>query len=202
MKRIIPILIAAVMLFSLVSCSNQDEKTSSSDAAVSSETQINTVFAEYAKQGRIDGALFGLGTKPSEIKEYYHYEDEEYWQDPSEVTDQLTVAGDSRVRMYVGDTRYYYYAKDEADGISFIVYYQTAYNYVVGISSIEDVKSTIGMEPSSEGDAASEELFFFPGEPENIYRVSYKVNDYTVTFFFADGLLCATTIADDTLWSV
>lgn len=198
MKKFLAFLMCCAMLLGLCACSSQPPVNPSS---TTSTLPVNKTFLTVAKTGKIDGAKFGIGDHPDTIEQYHHFYDEEYWGDPANEAEgipplSIDYIGNEKVRMYTNDTKYYYDDKKRDEGLYFVAYFDTAYGYAT-TSTESYVKATAGIEPIYEGAAGKDDMFFFFGEPvEGTTMLAYNIdNKYEVDFFFANGLLTATSIS-------
>lgn len=214
MKRIFCLALSLLLAASLVSC-NQDNRHNSSSADSSRltlSTGATVSVKEYVLKGEIHGCEFKLGTAVQEIKDAYHYGEDEYWgagdgADSSEMKHNidatpLEIYGEDPVRMVTGDAKYYYHPSSEDNGIAYIAYFGDAYGLRVGISEPDDVRTAVGETALVDGFAQGNELFFFFGEPEGVYQLGYDFNDqYRLSFYFENGKLAATTLYSVDLWA-
>ncbi len=218
MKKLISIFLCIFMITALVSCSgNTGGATSSSDnSRLTLSTGATVSVKDYALKGEIFNCEFKVGTSIDEIKTVYHYGDDAYWGNTSENDSSasseiksnidatpLEIYGDDPIRMITGDAKYYYHPVFESKGIAYIAYFGDAYGFRVGISEPEDIKKAVGETAVYDDFAESDDLFFFFGEPEGVYKLEYTFNDeYTLAFFFENGKLAATTLYNVELWKL
>ncbi len=214
MKKLIAVALCIILTVLLTACQGGSGGGSSSDASrLTLNTGATVDVKAYAEKGEIFNCEFKLGTAIDEIKLAYHYGDEEYWGAGSETSTAsddvkhnidatpLEIYGEDPIRLITGDAKYYYHPASEADGVAYVAYFGDAYGFRVGISVTEDIKAALTDEPVADGFAESEDVFFIPGAPEEIYKLEYSINGkYTLSFFFENGKLAATTLYDVALW--
>ncbi len=217
MKRIVAITLSLILMFTFVSCAdgNNDNNISSADSSrLTLSTGATVPIKDYVAKGEIFNCEFKVGTPIQSIKDAYHYGDDVYWgtssnegeSDSSEVKNNidatpLEIYGEDPIRMITGDAKYYYHPAAESKGIAFVAYFGDAYGFRVGISEPEDIRKAIGDIASVDGFANGEDLFFFFGQPEGVYQLEYTFdNAYTLSFYFENGKLAATTLYGVELW--
>lgn len=220
MKRIISAFLCLAMLTALISCADSDSGTASSSnsSRLTLSTGATVSVKDYALKGEIYNCEFKVGTAVETIKEAYHYGDEAYWgnasaaesdaeTDSSDVKNNidatpLEIYGENPIRMVTGDAKYYYHPESESNGIAYIAYFGDAYGFRAGISEPQDIKNAVGETATFDDFAETEDLFFFFGEPEDVYKIEYNFDgEYVLAFFFENGKLAATTLYHVNLWS-
>lgn len=213
MKKLIALVLSTVLVFSLTACSEgtQDNSSSSAPSRLTVSKGASVKVADYVANGEIYGCEFKIGTSVQSIKDAYHYGDESYWgngeteADPSDVkynidATPLEIYGEDPIRLVTGDAKYYYHPANESDGISFIAFFGDAFGLRVGVSEPDDVRAAVSEKVVFDNFAEPESLFFFFGEPSDIYQLEYLMGDYKLAFFFENGKLAATTLNYVPVW--
>lgn len=212
LRRLSAFAISAIIAFTFTACSLFESDEVESSKQTSSQQKIEYISVkDYASKGEIYGCEFALKTSPDDIKAKYHYGEE--IEDTSEESgahdhdseeayagDLIITEGDT-VKMYTGSAKYYYRSWLESDGIAFIACFDDTFSYYINLTSVQDVLDTVDAEPIYNDIADSENLFFFPGEPENVHQLKYQFDDYFISFFFENDCLSATTIYYAPLWT-
>lgn len=213
MKKFLCLISVLTFMFAAISCSSDAADISSN---ATSAIEYNELVPQYAGRGEIYGAQFALAANVDEVVTFYNGPDESSdvssaVQTPSapvrddEIAYDLTIHGldndDKIIKMYSDDTRYFYYNRSKESGIAFLAYFGDAYNYMIGHTSYDSVKSTINSDPAIERTAMDEEQFFTVQPLENTRMLSYKFGDYVLTFFFNNDNLFATTIYNLKVWT-
>ncbi len=70
MKKIICVLSSVLLVFGLASC--KEEKIDATSSVVTSVIEMNKLVPEYAAQGKIDKADFGVGANVDEVVNFYN----------------------------------------------------------------------------------------------------------------------------------
>ncbi len=207
MKKIVSLILCVVIFLSVTACVKEDKSRPTSSKSMPTSSTVAVDIVKQASKGIIDGCEFGIGTNPETIKEAYHYGDEEYWGTNEDASSkhnidavELDIREGDPVRMTTGDTKYYYHVADQDKGISFIAYFYDAYSLRLGISDTQTVKDAVKAKPVFDGFANEEDLFFFFGEPTDVYALTYKFDDMELSFYFMDGKLSATTLKKVSVW--
>ena len=209
MKKILAFVLTLILVISFAACAKDEGVDESSKMPTSSAEIIN--IAEYASKGEIKGCEYALGTSPDVIKSDYHYGDDEFWGMTDTVSSRYNIDAvpldvreyeDGRVRFTTSDAKFYYHSSQADKGISYIAQFHDAYGLKVGIADTDSVKNAITDVPVFDGFAASEDLFFFFDNPENVYSLKYKFVDYELSFYFVDGKLSATCLKNTVLWDI
>ncbi len=218
MNKILCLIVCMLLLTTFVSCeTDNNDVSSNATSKITLNTGSSVSVKDYAVKGEIFNCEFKVGTSIEHIKDAYHYGDENFWGNASEVDSTelsesdikhnidatpLEILGEDPIRMITGDAKYYYHPDKEADGIAYVAYFGDAYGFRVGISEPEDIKKSVGEIAVFDDFAKEEDLFFFFGYPEGVYKLEYTFNDeYTLAFFFENGKLAATTIYKISLWT-
>ena len=184
MKRVLPIILSLVLMFTFVSC-----KTDKNTA------DLQGVDVEYyANLGKIPECEYTLGSSAEDLIENLKQKQNnaENSENPDEEGDgyyQEMKSGDYNMIMTASFS--YFYKKD---GITHIVSYDKSYGYDIGTISIEIKKemSARGFE-TAERDLTDDEKPFILGSSD-CSCLEYRFKDNTVLFVFQDNSLCATVL--------
>lgn len=182
MKRLICILTALLLMLTFCSCA--DRSTSSDGDSIDVEY--------YARLGKIPECEYKIGDSVAVIKEKYGTEQASASDDSQHNHGSFEIVeGEQTVLLDCGSYAYYYYKLKEADGISYIVSFDTAFGFDIG-DTMPDVKSAIGNLNPTQESMTADNAFFMPQISGDILKCS--VGDYTVLFAFENDALCATAL--------
>ena len=206
LRSVLAVAVVLMMTLSLCGCSFGGE-TASSEKPASSQPKYEYIrVSDYASKGEIYGCPYALKTSPDTIKSDFHYGEEFEDGEPEEGYDdenlegELIIDGDGTIRMVTGAAKYYYRSWLEDKGIAFLAFFDDPFSYFVGLTTKDEVLSTISEQPIYNDVADSENLFFYFGSPENIWQIKYQYGDYYLSFFFENDCLSVTTIYYEPLW--
>lgn len=183
MKRILSFLLIAVLMFSLAACQKDDDKV---------EAKVDIEY--FAELGQIPECKYRLGQNGDDIKKELsesvssdsseeHGEEGQYFE---------IQEGKNNVLLDNGIYNFYYKKADSAKKISYIVSYDTAYEFKTG-TIIKEVIDSLGDLEYKKEKISENDLFFLIGAPEgDVIKLEFEKN--TVIFVFIDNALCATAI--------
>ncbi len=192
MKKIISILLVVGLVFTLCACSQGSKK------------KENTVDLEYyANLGQMPEAKYTLGEAPdtvinglNELKEQAEAEHEEdpnhnHGHDEQEFYFEI-VQGEKNVLLDNGSICYYYNKSGEDKGISYIVNYDTAFDFPLGTVILEVKEALADIEFTEE--PLTEENAFFASYVLDGTVLKAEFENATVVFVFQENELFATAI--------
>lgn len=189
MKKILSIILSAVMLLSFAACKNNDNSSKS-----------NTVDLEYyAGLGQLPECNYKLGDSIETLKSELSAANDQAAESGEDYVYSVT-EGEKTVRIDNGSFVYYYAKSKERDGISYIISLDTAYGFESGTSVLEIKEALPELEPAEE-DANSDNVFFIYGL-SNGTVFKYTFENRVVMFVFSDNMLCATAIYDTDNWTL
>ncbi len=189
MKKIVSILLSAVILFSFAACGK--EKAESSTPSVDLEY--------YAKLGSIPDCPYKLGQDIEELKSALETAEKETVEAGGDYVYQVT-EGELSVQINNGSYIYYYEKDKEVAGISYIAALDSAFGFDSG-ESILSVKDALAGIEYTEEDATSDNVFFMLGFSGG-KLLKYTFDNITIIFVFSDSMLTAAAIYDTDNWTI
>lgn len=187
MKRIICVLLSALIAVSLCGCKKEN---------ASSDIEVDIEY--YVKLGRIPECDYLIGTDAEEIKEYYETLQASQQAMGEEITPFDVIEGDTTVMLDCG-TNAYYYRKAAADsGISYIVSYDAAFGLETG-TLITQVKQNVSGLDFSESAVTREKAFFMLSDDGT--ALTAVSGEFTVMLIFVNDALCATALYRTAEWN-
>ncbi|MBQ7045587.1 MAG: hypothetical protein IJN65_03740 [Clostridia bacterium] len=190
MKRIISLILVAVIACSFVGCKGEENKTNHT-----------TDVEYYAKLGKIPEMELALGASEDQVQK--HYEggrpaDDDDGHD--HILELNRMEGNLTVRLDAGNVLYYYEKAKKDNGVSVLISFDTAYDFEVGIAMPQDVKNAISAEGTLT-DATSEQLFFLPFVEGDAKILTYNFDNIRLQFVFINDFLSATVLTDTNNWT-
>ena len=183
MKRLICLFLSFLFIFSFSGC--KKDKNESSDGSIDLEY--------YAKVGQMPETKYALGedieTVNKELKEIYDTVEESVY-NVSEKEDY--------VKIDSGTFQYYYKKAKQSEGISYIVSFDSGFEFALGTVSIE-IKNALKKYEYKEEELNENNSFFVLGSPEGSI-LKYEFKDNTVAFVIVDDALYATAIYKTNDW--
>lgn len=180
MKRFLCLILSLFLVFSFVSCANNDEKTDK-----------NLVDVEYfAKLGQIPECEYKIGDSSEKIKKELEATQSDS-QDEHQHDSLQVVEGEKSVLIDNGNYCYYYLKEKSNKGISYIVSFDNAFGFEIGVSSAK-IKKALSEFEYKEEPVNSENAFFMLSTSGDLLR--YTFSDYTLNFVFDNDSLCATAL--------
>ncbi len=176
MTRFLALLSAFLVLIGLTACGQKNDK----------DNKYTVDLQYYADLGQIPECEYKLGDSAEEIKGAFEAAASENEENLFNFDE-----GEETTLIDNGVYNFYYKNKKVADGISYIVSYDTAFGFEIGAISIEVAKA-INAEYTEE--ELSPDNAFFVWGVENGKVLKYEFDDTTVLFVFNDNALCATAI--------
>ena len=179
MKRIVCILLSLCMIFVISACGNKND----------AKSDVGLDIEKNAKLGKIPETEFSIGSDIASVKAALQkvYDDKSVEEAVYNVVEK-----DDYVKIDGGNFQYYYKKGKDADGVSYIVSFDTSFGITLGTVDIEITEKLNGFKYIQE-DLTKQNAFFVLGEPEGIVY-KYGLGDNTVAFFFVDDALYATAI--------
>lgn len=187
MKKIVVFFLALSFIFCITGCSDKDKDSN----------KVKVDIEYYANLGQIPECEYPLGTSVDTFKE--------------ETTTESVGANHTHEGIFYNVTEYddyvfiesnaysYFYLKDKkAEGVSYIVSYDTAFGFEIGTVSIE-IKEAIGDTNHTTEQLTKENAFFMRGMV-NGELIKCKYDKNTVIFVIQDNVLCATAIYRNSDW--
>lgn len=183
MKRIFCLILASFLLISVTACKN--EKNPSGE---------NSVDVEYlVKMGKMPECDYSLGDSVDvlndDLKKLYDTVEEAVYN---------VVEGEETVKIDSGTFQYYYFKDKKADGISYIVNFDTAYSFNIGTLSVEVINALNDFEYVEEK-FNDDNAFFVLGTTDGKV-IKYEFANNTVSFIFVNDALFATAIYKTNDW--
>jgi len=218
MKKLLTIILIAVMVAMILSSCNSDDGNGGIGEH-EPPAWIAVDIEPYVMQGKIDAVEITIGMTCDEVVEHYggvydqtdftedDYDDDEYgdnsyfeegyWRDEDML---MRSTHDPRfVELRTMHTAYYYVV--EGSRINFIAHFGDAFGFMTGITPIDDVIEIVD-EDFARRDAAREDLFFMLSPNETGVEILYKdFTTFRLQFVFFEGLLLATTIQNSVVWN-
>ena len=208
MKRCFILFICLLLSIIMISCTSLGEGSNTSSLV--SENTVSPVL-ETAKQGKIEGCPYSVGTDIQKIYNDYNLDSNGQMKDDSSVDIQRYISvletKDNRTRIDTGDARYYFNTDRKQDGISYIVCFDQSFGFFIGHAALNDIKETIGVAPDKEEmifnkeNQSGEVPWFYRGGSNSIYMLEYHLDPYVLSFYFENDKLTATTLYHTGLWS-
>lgn len=234
MKKLLSIVLCMVVLLSLGACdwfkSEDEDKivipTTSKRNVIATKDEVSAKVAE----GKVDGAVFALGTGIEEVKEYF-FDIVRPWTitvtskvvkkkgttkvvtetSPYDNTQIVTAIGEkedmykyqkgnSLTSVYYNGEQYFFVNGNEQAGAAIIVCNISAYGFDVGNCPSVDVINSLG-EPDEKDIPSVDQLFFCLGSPVNPTRLTYNFGDKRLDFVFSDDNLLVVTLTDTRIYS-
>lgn len=187
MKKIICILLTAVIGLSLCACKEDD---------VSSDTGVDIGY--YVSLGRIPECDYLIGDSAAEIVEYYATLQASQQATGEEITEFETVEGENTVLLDCGTHGYYYRKAAADDGISYIVCYGEAFGFEIGTLITQINQSVSGVE-LTKSEVTREDVFFMLSDTGTVLKA--QSGDFTVMFVFVNDALSATALYRTAEWT-
>lgn len=188
MKRVLPIILSVVLMFTFVACKSDKNTADLQGEDVEYYANLGKIpECEYTLGGSAEDLIENLKQKQNnaENSENSDEEGDGYYQEME--------SGDYNMIMTASFS--YFYKKDSKNkGITHIVSYGKSYGYDIGTISIEIKKemSSRGFE-TAERDLTDDEKAFILGSSDcSCLEYGFKGN--TVLFVFQDNSLCATVL--------
>lgn len=182
MKRIISLLLAAVMVCSFASCKKGNKNQ-----------QIGTDVEYYANLGKMPECEYELGFDVDKLIDVL--EKKATAENAGEEDYYTSFEIDERTAIMTSGFSFYYFTDKKDKGISCIVSNEEAFGFKQGTVSVEvrDALKSYGFE-STQRNPIDGELFFIPGAGDNMTCMEYGFKNATVLFVFDTNELCATAI--------
>ena len=235
MKKLLSIVLCTVVLLSLGACNwfeSEDEEnivipTTSQRSVIATKEEV---AAQVAK-GKVDGAVFALGTGIEEVKEYF-FDIVRPWTitatskvvkkkgttkvvtetSPYDNTQIVTAIGEKEdmykyqkgntlTSVYYNGEQYFFVNGNEKAGAAIIVCNISAYGFTMGNCPSVDVINSLG-EPDVKDIPSVDQLFFCLGSPVNPTRLTYNFGDKRLDFVFSDDNLLVVTLTDTNIYGV
>lgn len=199
MKKIVSIILCFVFIFSLAACGKEKASNSS-----------NIDLEYYAKLGKMPETDFTLGDDIDEVikkltdkQEQFdneHEEDLDHSHDHNQADFIFNVTeGEKNVLIDNGAINYYYNKDNKKNGISFIVNYDTAFEFEIGTLISEVEENLTGYELTEE--EPNEEEIFFVSYITDASVLKTQINDVAIIFVFQENMLFATAMYDTNNWN-
>lgn len=178
MKKLLCLLLALVMVISFSACK---EKETSSDSGVDIEY--------YANLGKIPECEYALGADAQKVKDELSAfaESDEGADSFYDVTED-----EDTVCIQNGTYKFYYKTDKEADGISYIASFDTAYGFEIGEVIITVKEALADIKYTEEKINEDNAFFLFVPIEGSVIKCEFEKN--TVMFVFENNALCATAI--------
>lgn len=233
MKKLLALVLCIVILMSFGACgwlsSDEDEIVIPTTSARSTIISKDAISAQI-KEGKVDGAVFSLGSDIEEVKEYF-FDIVRPWtvtatstvvekdgttkvvvgESPYDNTQIVTAVGEkedmykyqkgnSLTSVYYDGEQYFFVNGNEDAGVAIIVCNIKAYGFEMGNCPSVDVINSLG-EPDVEDVPDFNQLFFCLGSPVNPTRLTYNFGDKRLDFVFSDDNLLVVTLTDTTIYN-
>lgn len=194
MKRIIALLLAAVLVLPFSGCKPREKK----------QDGYSVDIQYYITVGQIKEAQFALGTPIADIeKEMNSHSADEHAGDGHD-DGIVFVEGNEYSFFSTSDFDYYYNTDKKDKGISFIVGSSDIYGFSVGQSGFHEVQSALNVEelkPVS-GIALEEEFFFSLVSLEGCKKLTCTKENKVLVFYFENDILIAGVIYNKDNWTL
>lgn len=185
MKRLLSLVLAFVMIFIFAACKDNEGKKDS-----------NSIDIEYyANLGQMPECEYSLGESVSKINDELSKQFES--SDIEEMVYNVSENG-NRVLIDNGQFKYYYLKENEADGISYIVSFDTAFGFEIGTLIVE-VKDALSDFEYKTAEISKDNVFFLFGSPDGSV-ITCEFEENTVMFVFENNALCATALYKTSDW--
>ncbi len=199
MKKIISLLLCFMLFLSFTACKKDKEKDKKSIDLEFYATELCKIpEGEYALGANVDDVIKELTEKNKEIEENA-VEDKDHSHTHDEQQFYFEVQeGEKNVMIDNGNFCYYYNKANKANGISYIVDYDTAFGIEIGTVILE-VKEMLSKTQVKE-EPLSEENAFFASYVANGTVLKAEFDGTVVLFVFQDNELLATAMYNEN-WS-
>lgn len=198
MKKIFCLILCMLLMVAFCGCGGDEEKTES-----------GSDLSYYASLGKIPEVEYTLGANPDEITEKLQAKlDEEnsnQEDDPYHTHDHdermfffEVVEGEKNVMLDNGHIRYYYNKANKANGISYIVDFDTAYGLELG-TLIPELKEAFPDVEFKEEPVTDETAFFADYVVDGVVLTA-TFDETVISFVFQENALFATAIRNQN-WS-
>lgn len=168
MKRIVCLMLAALMLICFAGC--KDKKAEEKPVE-------ETVDLEYfVRQGKIPECDFTVGAKGEEI---------------AGKQGAVINEGFRYICIAYNNTSYYYEKEAADDTVTCLVSFNGAYGFEMGTAVYEITSKLANGNMKAEPQKLTEDDTFFMPVQEDYDGIKYTYGDHTVCFVFRDGALCA-----------
>ncbi len=185
MKRLLSLVLAFVMIFIFAACKDNEGKK-----------DFNSIDIEYyANLGQMPECEYSLGESVSKINDELSKQFES--SDIEEMVYNVSENG-NRVLIDNGQFKYYYLKENEADGISYIVSFDTAFGFEIGTLIVE-VKDALSDFEYKTAEISKDNVFFLFGSPDGSV-ITCEFEENTVMFVFENNALCATALYKTSDW--
>ncbi len=183
MKKLLSVLLIFGLMLCLTACGEEKK--------IKNENTVDLEY--YAHLGQIPECEYALGDDVEKAKSELNAAADA---DPEKT--YYLQEGKRNVLIDSGTQNYYYIKEKAADGISYIVSYETAYGFEIGAIDIE-IKDAIADTEYKEEKLSEDNAFFLVGASEgSVIRCEFEKN--TILFVFQDNALCATAIYKNDDW--
>ncbi len=191
MKRIIALLCAAILVFTLVGCGENKK-----DEGYSVDIEY------FLKTGQVKEAEFALGTPIKDIEKQIEKHMNEENANLCQGEEIVLVEGTDYNYYNAPDFYYYYNVGNEEKGISCIVGFTDIYGFSVGQTGEYTVKTALEQEKLEvTADIADEDEFFFmPFSIENCRKLTCSIDNNVLVFYFENDVLIAGVIYNTENW--
>lgn len=192
MKRIICLVLALLLVFSLSACKGKE---------VTNDDPNTNVYDlnECMKQGKIPELKYTLGTNPETIKKDF----EGVTEQNGEEIELYINENPNSINIVVGDYYYYYVRGAEDKGVSSIVSFTTAFGVEVhGFDTKDDIKKRFTTVEFTERALTSLDAYFIPGEVDNCTALTCETDNRRIDFIFMEETLIAVNMVDTENWTL
>lgn len=187
MKRILSVLLVMSLIFSFSGCKKEEAE----------KTVVHSVnIEEFAKKGEIPECKYNLGMNLEELKQGIEKDFEETphdEHDPAYFIEERKEGALVNAGLYM----YYYDEYNEADGVKYIVSFDTAFGFKTG-TVIKQVEEVLKQYKYIKEDFNEKNSFFILGSQGKVLRTEF--GEYTLIFAFVDNGLSATAIYKTNDW--
>ena len=191
MKKVLGLLLAFCMVFSLCACKDK-EKEDAKTAVID--------LKYYSSLGKMPECEYALGYDAEKLIEYYEGEAEKHEGEHTHAFVFNVYESDDYTEINTGDFTYYYRNDDKEKKVSCIVNYSAAYKFETG-SLITQVKNSLTKFKVEEKECDMEDIFFLPAGGK-CSLLTYKFETGNIAFVFIDNALTATVIYNPEEWSL
>ncbi len=191
MKKIIALLLALLMIFTLSACGKEEEKDKTAKATIDS----------YAEKGEIPEIKVSLGTTVDKVKEVFPAPSNDVDEENKDVLLGET-EGTLAVCLETFNASFYYEKANIEHGISVIaVTGGSVFGLELGNTTTKsDITSKLEAK-YTESIATPEQQYFLPGYSENCQIISATFGKIRLDFFLSDGFLIAATLTNTEYWT-
>ena len=196
MKKFIAIISVAALLFCFAGCKKDVDTPDTSSAVSAVKYDLDAVLSS----GEIPGVKYNLGVAVNQILADANYDPDADVHDHDE---GVTITeNENNIRLSYLTSYYYYEPQKEENGISSIVDFGTPFDFEIGTTAPDVVKSEFAGVEFTERELTSRQVYFIPMEINDCTALTYQKDNRRIDFVFQNDVLIAVNLVDTDNWSI